>query len=420
MPAAILRPVIEVYRRAYNVDLHEAVVPPEGFRSFNDFFTRRLRDGVRVFDQDPHTILSPADGRLEDHGPLDRASTFSIKGQRYDAETLLGSRAEAEHYKGGQYAIVYLSPRDYHRVHSPIEGRVTRVRHIPGTLYPVNALGVAHVPQLFARNERVVVNVETEAFGTVAVVFVGAFIVGKISLAFDAPARPPHGGAVTERTYAPASAPKVTRGGELGAFSRLDRRDASPHRPRGIGRSWALTTRRRCAWVSPWPAGARRKTPHAERQLGLPWGLHPSRAHPGGARRPGDPRGRRPRPRAQAPLAAPDADPGRRGAARRRGDLSLARRPLIDDPTTVVPTLAELAAAAPVEAPEAHVSMRVVRRSHRKVGGPESDIPAMPLPVPEPVARAQPDARSVRASAGVDFHLRRSRFDLSAAAVTAG
>ena len=141
-----------------------------------------------------------------------------MKNQRYDAETLLGSREEAGWYEGGRYAVVYLSPRDYHRVHSPVEGRVRRVRHIPGTLYPVNALGVAHVPQLFARNERIVVYIDTEPFGTVAVVFVGAFVVGKITLAFDAPARPPHGGSVAERDYPPTTAPKVARGGDLGAF----------------------------------------------------------------------------------------------------------------------------------------------------------------------------------------------------------
>lgn len=218
VPAALLRPVLALYSRAYDVNLQEAVIPPEGFRTFNDFFTRRLRDGARAFNTDPHTIISPADGRLEDHGAIDTAANFLIKGQRYDADTLLGSRAEAEQYKGGRYAIVYLSPRDYHRVHSPVEGRVVKVRHIPGTLYPVNAIGVAHVPQLFARNERIVVYIETEAFGTVAVVFVGAFVVGKITLAFDAPPRPPHGGAVAERTYAPASAPRVARGGDLGAF----------------------------------------------------------------------------------------------------------------------------------------------------------------------------------------------------------
>lgn len=217
VPPKLLKPVLSVYGRAYRVAWDEAVVPEAGFTSFNDFFTRKLRDGVHRIDPDPAAVVSPADGRLEDEGPIDAGRTFTIKGQAYDAATLLGSADDAARYAGGRYFIVYLSPRDYHRVHSPVEGRVAFARHLPGTLYPVNQFGVTHVPQLFARNERVVVQVDS-AFGPVAVVLVGAFVVGKISLAFDGPPRPPHGGTPTERRYAPESAPYLARGGELGAF----------------------------------------------------------------------------------------------------------------------------------------------------------------------------------------------------------
>lgn len=218
VPAPVLSRFLSAYVRAYDVDLAEAVVPPGGFASFNDFFTRRLRDGQRVFDPDPAAVLSPADGRLDDAGPVDASARFAIKGQTYDVAELLGSADDARAFEGGRYAVVYLSPRDYHRVHTPVAGVVRHVRHLPGSLYPVNAIGVEHVPLLFARNERVVVRVESERFGSVAVVFVGAFIVGKITLAFDAPPRPAHGAAPVERAYEGDGAPRVALGDELGAF----------------------------------------------------------------------------------------------------------------------------------------------------------------------------------------------------------
>lgn len=217
VPSAVLDRFLSLYVRAYDVDLSEAVVPPGGFASFNDFFTRRLLEGRRAIDRDPDAVISPADGRLDDEGPVDAAARFLLKGQTYDAAELLGSADEARAFEGGRYAVVYLSPRDYHRVHSPVDGVVRTVRHMPGSLYPVNAIGVEHVPLLFARNERVVVHLDTERFGPVAVVFVGAFIVGKITLAFDGPPRPDHGASPTERRY-DADAPRLARGDELGAF----------------------------------------------------------------------------------------------------------------------------------------------------------------------------------------------------------
>lgn len=218
VPRPLLDPVLAAYVRAFRVDLDEAQVPASGFTSFNDFFTRKLRDGVHSIDRDPLALVSPADGRLDDAGAVDGESRFYIKGREYDATELLGSSEDAARYHGGRYAIVYLSPRDYHRVHSPVDGVVRGVRHMPGTLYPVNSIGVEHVPRLFARNERVVVHVETERFGDVAVVFVGAFIVGRITLTIDAPPRPPHGGAPAERRFELDAAPKLSRGDELGAF----------------------------------------------------------------------------------------------------------------------------------------------------------------------------------------------------------
>lgn len=216
-PQRFLRPVLAAYTRVYDVNLAEAVIPPTGFASFNDFFTRRLHPGVHTIDLDPTVAVSPADGRLDDDGPIDADQQFTVKGQPYDAAALLGSESDALGFARGHYAVVYLSPRDYHRVHTPLAGTVTHVRHIPGTLFPVNAVGVRHVPFLFARNERVVVHLAT-AHGPMAIVLVGAFIVGKISLAFDGPSRPPHGGPIAERRYPPGEGPVLARGAEVGAF----------------------------------------------------------------------------------------------------------------------------------------------------------------------------------------------------------
>jgi phosphatidylserine decarboxylase len=217
IPLPLLRPVLAIYSRAYDVALDEAVVPSGGFRSFNEFFTRQLREGIHRVDADPATVVSPADGRLDDAGPVTIDRRFTVKGQEYDAATLLDDADAARAYEGGHYFIVYLSPRDYHRVHSPVAGRVREVRHIPGDLFPVNEMGVRTVPGLFARNERVVVHVDT-ALGPAAVVFVGAFVVGKITLTIDAPPRPELGGRAAVRSFREGEGPALAKADEHGAF----------------------------------------------------------------------------------------------------------------------------------------------------------------------------------------------------------
>lgn len=185
VPPALLNPVLALYTRAYNVDLAEAQMPPAGFASFNEFFTRRLRDGLRPIDPDPAALVSPADGLLDDAGPIDAARTFLVKGQSYDATELLGSATDAAAYAGGQYAVVYLSPRDYHRVHAPVAGTLSHVRSMPGDYYPVNDIGVRHVENLFVRNRRVAIFLDTpeeSGLGRVAVVMVAAMVVGRITV----------------------------------------------------------------------------------------------------------------------------------------------------------------------------------------------------------------------------------------------
>ncbi|WP_437296787.1 archaetidylserine decarboxylase [Sorangium sp. So ce426] len=181
-PAAVLNTVVKLYARAYRVDMDAAEVLTSPYESFDAFFTRKLREGMRPVCSDPGAITSPADGRVEALGPVTEGGRLTIKGQPYRVEDLVGDPAEATRYDGGQFAIVYLSPRDYHRVHSPVAGRVSLIRSMPGELFPVNAIGERHVPGLFARNRRVAIVIDTERQGRVTVVMVGAMIVGRITV----------------------------------------------------------------------------------------------------------------------------------------------------------------------------------------------------------------------------------------------
>lgn len=213
----VVQRAIDAFVRAYDVDVREAVVPEGGYRSFNEFFTRALVSGARPIDEDPSALLSPADGKLEDFGPVRPGGSITIKGKPYDVAELLGGADLARAYEGGTYYIVYLSPRDYHRVHAPVTGRVVELRHVEGTLYPVNSIGTDHVPRVFAQNERVVVVQRSADFGDVATVLVGAIGVGRIGLAFDAMetnvGRP--GGS---KRWA-GDGPMLERGAELGRFN---------------------------------------------------------------------------------------------------------------------------------------------------------------------------------------------------------
>jgi len=212
LPKAVANAVVSAYVRAYDVNLEDTVAPDGAFPSFDAFFTRALRDGARPVAAGEGAIVSPADGRLDDIGPVHAGGKFTIKGRDYTVADLVGDPGEVARYEGGQFAIVYLSPRDYHRVHSPVEGRVTLIRSLPGDLYPVNSIGERHVPSLFATNRRVAIVIDTEALGRVTVVMVGAMIVGRITVsAIDA-----HDVPLGDHEVAPAQ--EVSLGDEIGIF----------------------------------------------------------------------------------------------------------------------------------------------------------------------------------------------------------
>jgi phosphatidylserine decarboxylase len=212
IPAPLSKAVVNIFSRAYNVDLGEAVRPDGAFDSFDAFFTRTLVEGARPICADPTAIVSPSDGRLEDLGPVSSDGRFRIKGRPYVAAELLGDATEAKRYEGGQYAIIYLSPRDYHRVHAPVGGTIGTVRSMPGDLFPVNSIGEEHVPSLFSINRRVAIVIDSETHGRVTVVMVGAMIVGRITVSVIDERDVPLG------VHAIAPARPVERGGEIGIF----------------------------------------------------------------------------------------------------------------------------------------------------------------------------------------------------------
>lgn len=177
--------LIRMFLNRYRVDLAEAAQPDAGrYDSFNDFFTRRLRAGARPLDPDPRTALCPADGTLSQCGRIAGDTLLQAKGIEYSAAALLGGDAElAAQFAGGDYATVYLAPHDYHRVHMPLAGTLRRARFVPGDLFSVNEATAAGVPGLFARNERIACVFDTAA-GPMAVILVGALVVGSMSLAW--------------------------------------------------------------------------------------------------------------------------------------------------------------------------------------------------------------------------------------------
>lgn len=216
-PKPMVDAAISAFVKTYAVNLDEAIVPSGGFASFNDFFTRELKPGARTVDPALDAITSPADGRVEDFGPIADGAQFRVKGQTYDAAELLDDRAAASAFQGGSFFIVYLSPRDYHRVHAPVKGRVRSLRHVDGTLLPVNSIGLTYFPMLFARNERVVTIQSSPSFGDVATIMVGAIGVGRISMSFDPRIVTNQGRAASPIAYG-ESGPELDKGAHLGTF----------------------------------------------------------------------------------------------------------------------------------------------------------------------------------------------------------
>lgn len=181
----------EIVQR-YAVDMSQAAQPdPFAYQHFNAFFTRKLKAGAREADPDPQAILSPADGRISQSGRIRDGRIFQAKGQEYSAAELLGDEAAAAPFRNGSFVTIYLSPRDYHRVHMPLEGKLTGTTHVPGRIFSVAPFAVEAIPRLFARNERLVCHFQGE-HGPFVSVMVGAILVSSVATVWDGMAIPPY------------------------------------------------------------------------------------------------------------------------------------------------------------------------------------------------------------------------------------
>lgn len=213
--------IIKWFIKQYNVNMDEALhSDPKHFKTFNDFFVRELKPGARPINTEESVIAHPADACVSQFGPITDGKLIQAKGHDFSAQELLGGDGElAQEFADGEFATLYLSPRDYHRVHMPCDGTLRQMIYVPGDLFSVNPLTADNVPNLFARNERVVCIFDTE-FGPMAQVLVGATIVGSIEQVWAGTVTPPRGNTVYKWDY-PAEGNKAVilkKGEEMGRF----------------------------------------------------------------------------------------------------------------------------------------------------------------------------------------------------------
>lgn len=218
----LAQPLIRLFVGRFKVDLSEAsVTDPAGYASFNDFFTRTLKAGARPWAQSmtlpQHILVSPVDGTVSQAGHIERSTLVQAKGHHYGVAHLLGQDQAPTPYDAGAFATLYLSPRDYHRIHMPCAGKLIKMTFVPGQLFSVNTETAERVPNLFARNERLVCEFETPA-GPMAMVLVGAMIVASIRTTWAGLIAPMKG--PREITHWDYSENPITlaRGDEVGAF----------------------------------------------------------------------------------------------------------------------------------------------------------------------------------------------------------
>jgi phosphatidylserine decarboxylase len=220
IPARLRAMMLTRFAGIYGIDISEAEKPITEYEGFDEFFTRKLRPGARPIDDAPGRVVSPADGVIVEAGLATAGKMLQAKGSDFDLASLLDDAQAAARLEGGAYVITYLSPKDYHRVHSPVAGHVVGWRHVPGSLFSVNAHNIRREPGLFVRNERFITLIEMDGGGLVAVVMVAAVGVGHVTASYDpevATHRPEFlHAALRHRQYDQPKA--IGRGDELGIF----------------------------------------------------------------------------------------------------------------------------------------------------------------------------------------------------------
>jgi phosphatidylserine decarboxylase len=212
----LTRAIVRKFVAHYKVNMAEAANPNiESYATFNDFFTRALRDGVRPVADAP--FICPVDAAISQYGPIEHDQIFQAKGHSYSTRALVGGDQELAHrFDHGHFATLYLAPKDYHRIHMPCDARLKRMIYIPGALFSVNPLTARHVPSLFARNERVVCVFDTE-WGPFVNVLVGATIVGSVATVWHGTVNPPRTKDIREWRYDDQDI-RLKKGEEMGRF----------------------------------------------------------------------------------------------------------------------------------------------------------------------------------------------------------
>jgi len=213
--------LIKLFVKQYNVDMNEALYSdPAHYRSFNAFFTRPLKPDARTLDVREEVLIHAVDGTVSQFGDIDADRLFQAKGHDFSLTSLLGGKPNiAQPFKNGKFATIYLAPRDYHRIHMPVDGTLTDMIYVPGELFSVNPLTAQNIPGLFARNERVVALFDTPV-GKMAMVLVGATIVASIETVWAGTVTPPAGNLVQHWAYEKDTEASVhlAKGDELGRF----------------------------------------------------------------------------------------------------------------------------------------------------------------------------------------------------------
>lgn len=210
---------IKCFAKRFNISLAEAQIEHFGeFKSFNEFFTRALKPDARPIAESKTAIVSPVDGQVSQAMKIEQDSIFQAKGHHYSLTTLLGGDEEnAKPFQNGDFATIYLSPSDYHRIHMPCDGKLKKMIYVPGKLFSVNHATTRHVPELFARNERLVCFFDTE-FGEMAMVLVGAMIVASIETVWAGNITPPTGARTFTWHYTDSDNITLRKGQEMGRF----------------------------------------------------------------------------------------------------------------------------------------------------------------------------------------------------------
>lgn len=214
--------LINRFIQAYDINMSEALhSDPAYFKTFNDFFTRELKWDARQWDENSNTLAHPADARVSQFGKIKEDLLFQAKGHYFTLSDLLGGdEALAKEFEHGDFATLYLSPQDYHRVHMPCDGTLRQMIHVPGELFSVNPLTATHVPNLFARNERLICVFDTD-HGTFVQILVGATIVGSIETVWAGTITPPRNNNKVRYWHYPCGGDEAVvlkKGDEMGRF----------------------------------------------------------------------------------------------------------------------------------------------------------------------------------------------------------